>query len=103
MFNGKSIFICGGTGSFGRQFIARLLEQYQPKRVVVFSRDELKRYEMQQTFNAPCMRYFLGDVRDADRRRQAMRGISDVLRVAANNPHFLSIRQNADLHAKLAV
>jgi UDP-N-acetylglucosamine 4,6-dehydratase len=103
MFNGKSIFISGGTGSFGRKFIARLLEQYQPKRVVVFSRDELKQYEMQQTFNAPCMRYFLGDVRDADRRRQAMRGISDVVRVAANNPHFLSIRQNADLHAKLAV
>ena len=103
MFNGKSIFISGGTGSFGRQFIARLLDQYQPKRVVVFSRDEIKQYEMQQTFNAPCMRYFLGDVRDADGRRQAMRGISDVVRVAANNPHFLSIRQNADLHAKLAV
>ena len=51
MFNGKSIFISGGTGSFGRNFIRRLLEQYQPKRVVVFSRDELKQYEMQQTFN----------------------------------------------------
>jgi len=66
MFNGKSVFISGGTGSFGRNFIRRLLEQYQPKRVVVFSRDELKQYEMQQTFNAPCMRYFLGDVRDAE-------------------------------------
>jgi UDP-N-acetylglucosamine 4,6-dehydratase len=83
MFNGKSIFISGGTGSFGRKFIARLLEQYQPKRVVVFSRDELKQYEMQQTFNAPCMRYFIGDVRDADRLRQAMRGIDYVVHAAA--------------------
>ena len=83
MFNGKSIFISGGTGSFGRKFIARLLEQYQPKRVVVFSRDELKQYEMQQTFNAPCMRYFIGDVRDAERLRQAMRGIDYVVHAAA--------------------
>ncbi|MGY4815876.1 UDP-N-acetylglucosamine 4,6-dehydratase (inverting) [Pseudomonas chlororaphis subsp. piscium] len=83
MFNGKSIFISGGTGSFGRKFIRRLLEQYQPKRVVVFSRDELKQYEMQQTFNAPCMRYFLGDVRDAERLRQAMRGIDYVVHAAA--------------------
>lgn len=83
MFNGKSIFISGGTGSFGRNFIRRLLEQYQPKRVVVFSRDELKQYEMQQVFNAPCMRYFLGDVRDAERLRQAMRGIDYVVHAAA--------------------
>lgn len=83
MFNGKSIFISGGTGSFGRNFIRRLLEQYRPKRVVVFSRDELKQYEMQQTFNAPCMRYFLGDVRDAERLRQAMRGIDYVVHAAA--------------------
>lgn len=61
MFNGKSIFISGCTGSFGRNFIRRLLEQYHPKRVVVFSLDELKQYEMQQAFNAPCMRYFLGE------------------------------------------
>ncbi|MCK9801718.1 UDP-N-acetylglucosamine 4,6-dehydratase (inverting) [Pseudomonas sp. MAFF 302030] len=83
MFNGKSIFISGGTGSFGRNFIRHLLERYQPKRVVVFSRDELKQYEMQQTFNAPCMRYFLGDVRDAERLRQAMRGIDFVVHAAA--------------------
>ena len=83
MFNGKSIFISGGTGSFGRTFIRRLLEQYQPRRVVVFSRDELKQYEMQQTFNAPCMRYFLGDVRDAERLRLAMRGIDFVVHAAA--------------------
>ena len=83
MFNGKSIFISGGTGSFGRQFIRTLLERYQPKRVVVFSRDELKQYEMQQEFTAPCMRFFLGDVRDADRLLQGMRGIDYVVHAAA--------------------
>lgn len=83
MFDDKSIFISGGTGSFGRNFITRLLEQYQPKRVVVFSRDELKQYEMQQSFTAPCMRWFLGDVRDAERLRQAMRGIDYVVHAAA--------------------
>ncbi|MEN5301344.1 UDP-N-acetylglucosamine 4,6-dehydratase (inverting) [Pseudomonas sp. TWI628] len=83
MFDDKSIFISGGTGSFGRRFIERLLEAYRPRRVVVFSRDELKQYEMQQRFNAPCMRYFLGDVRDAERVRQAMRGIDYVVHAAA--------------------
>lgn len=83
MFDDKSIFISGGTGSFGRAFITRLLEQYTPRRVVVFSRDELKQYEMQQRFTAPCMRWFLGDVRDAERLRQAMRGIDYVVHAAA--------------------
>ncbi|KTT47727.1 UDP-N-acetylglucosamine 4,6-dehydratase, partial [Pseudomonas oryzihabitans] len=59
MFDGMSIFISGGTGSFGRAFVKRLLSDYRPKRVVVFSRDELKQYEMSQEFDAPCMRYFL--------------------------------------------
>lgn len=83
MFDGKSVFISGGTGSFGRAFIRTLLSRYQPSRVVVFSRDELKQYEMQQEFNAPCMRYFLGDVRDAERVQQAMRGIDYVVHAAA--------------------
>jgi UDP-N-acetylglucosamine 4,6-dehydratase len=83
MFNGKSVFISGATGSFGRMFIRTLLARYQPRRVVVFSRDELKQYEMQQEFNAPCMRYFLGDVRDADRLQQGMRGIDYVVHAAA--------------------
>ena len=83
MFDGKSVFISGGTGSFGRAFIRALLARYQPKRVVVFSRDELKQYEMQQEFHAPCMRYFLGDVRDAERVKQAMRGIDFVVHAAA--------------------
>ncbi|MFC7419635.1 UDP-N-acetylglucosamine 4,6-dehydratase (inverting) [Iodobacter arcticus] len=83
MFNHKSILITGGTGSFGKQFIRTLLAKYQPSRVVVFSRDELKQFEMQQEFNAPCMRYFLGDVRDAARLKQAMRGIHFVVHAAA--------------------
>ncbi|PVZ13729.1 MULTISPECIES: UDP-N-acetylglucosamine 4,6-dehydratase (inverting) [unclassified Pseudomonas] len=83
MFDGKSILITGGTGSFGQRFIRRLLEQYRPRRVVVFSRDELKQYEMQQYFDAPCMRYFLGDVRDADRLKAALRGIDFVVHAAA--------------------
>lgn len=83
MFNGKSIFISGGTGSFGRMFIHTLLERYRPKRVVVFSRDELKQYEMQQEFTDACMRFFLGDVRDAERLHQGMRGIDYVVHAAA--------------------
>ncbi len=83
MFNGKSVLITGGTGSFGKQFIRTLLANYKPARVVVFSRDELKQFEMQQEFTDPCMRFFLGDVRDADRLKQAMRGIDYVVHAAA--------------------
>ncbi|QKJ67903.1 UDP-N-acetylglucosamine 4,6-dehydratase (inverting) [Deefgea piscis] len=83
MFNNKSILITGGTGSFGKQFIRTLLTNYRPARVVVFSRDELKQFEMQQELNAPCMRYFLGDVRDAERLKQAMRGVDFVIHAAA--------------------
>ena len=83
MFNDKSILITGGTGSFGKCCIKTILERYQPKRLIVFSRDELKQYDMQQEFNASCMRYFLGDVRDAERLRQAMRGVNYVIHAAA--------------------
>lgn len=83
MFDGKSVLVTGGTGSFGRKFIATLLAQHAPSRVIVFSRDELKQFEMQQEFAAPCMRYFLGDVRDRERVRQAMRGVDFVVHAAA--------------------
>lgn len=83
MFNDKAILITGGTGSFGRKFIRTVLKDHAPRRVVVFSRDELKQYEMQQEFNAPCMRYFLGDVRDAERLKQATRGIDYIVHAAA--------------------
>lgn len=83
MFDNKSILITGGTGSFGRCCIETILQRYNPKRLIVFSRDELKQYEMQQVFNKPCMRYFLGDVRDAERLKQAMRGVNYVIHAAA--------------------
>jgi UDP-N-acetylglucosamine 4,6-dehydratase len=83
MFNDKSILITGGTGSFGKKCVKMLLEQYKPKKIIVFSRDELKQFEMQQEFNQPCMRYFIGDVRDEKRVNQAMYGIDYVIHAAA--------------------
>ncbi|GHD79167.1 UDP-N-acetylglucosamine 4,6-dehydratase (inverting) [Vogesella fluminis] len=83
MFNDQSILITGGTGSFGRCFITSLLESYHPRRVIVFSRDELKQYEMQQDFNNPCLRFFIGDVRDKERLMQAMQGVDYVVHAAA--------------------
>jgi len=81
--NDKSILVTGGTGSFGRQFVRAVLGRWKPRRLIVFSRDELKQFEMQQEFNAPCMRYFLGDVRDRDRLQQAMRAVDIVIHAAA--------------------
>jgi UDP-N-acetylglucosamine 4,6-dehydratase/5-epimerase len=83
MFNNKSILITGGTGSFGQRYVKTLLARYKPARLVVFSRDELKQYEMQQRYDSPVMRYFLGDVRDPDRLMQAMRGVDYVIHSAA--------------------
>lgn len=86
MLNGKSILITGGTGSFGRAFIRTVLDRYDPKRLIVFSRDELKQYEMQQDpdFGADSpMRYFIGDIRDQSRLELAMRGVDYVIHAAA--------------------
>lgn len=83
MFNEKSILITGGTGSFGKKYVQTILERYEPRRLIIFSRDELKQYEMQQEFNAPCMRYFIGDVRDRDRLMQATRNVDYVIHAAA--------------------
>lgn len=83
MLNDKSILITGGTGSFGRQFVRTVLKRFKPRRLVIYSRDELKQFEMQQEINAPVMRYFLGDVRDGSRLRQAMEGIDCVVHAAA--------------------
>jgi UDP-N-acetylglucosamine 4,6-dehydratase len=83
MFNDKSILITGGTGSFGRQYVRTLLQRFKPRRLIVYSRDELKQFEMQQEFNASCMRYFIGDVRDRDRLVQAMSGVDFVIHAAA--------------------
>lgn len=83
MFNGKSILITGGTGSFGKKFIKTVLDGYSPKKVIVYSRDELKQYEMAAEFNAPAMRYFIGDVRDEGRLTKAMDGVDYVVHAAA--------------------
>lgn len=83
MFDGKSILVTGGTGSFGKKFIEIVLKRYSPKRIIVFSRDELKQFEMQQKFNQPCMRYFIGDVRDEERLKQAMYQVDYVVHAAA--------------------
>ena len=83
MFNDKSILITGGTGSFGRHYVRTLLGRFRPKKVIVYSRDELKQFEMQQDFHQECMRYFIGDVRDRDRLVQAMNGVDFVIHAAA--------------------
>jgi len=75
--------ITGGTGSFGKKYTETLLERYNPKKIIIYSRDELKQFEMEQEFNDPCMRYFIGDVRDCERLKQAMRGVDYVIHAAA--------------------
>jgi UDP-N-acetylglucosamine 4,6-dehydratase len=84
--NDRSVLVTGGTGSFGRRFIAHVLDTYKPRRLVVFSRDELKQFEMEQDFPVsrhPQLRYFIGDVRDAARLESAMRDIEIVVHAAA--------------------
>ncbi|CAK0745716.1 UDP-N-acetylglucosamine 4,6-dehydratase (inverting) [Azospirillaceae bacterium] len=85
-FDGSSVLVTGGTGSFGRRFIHTLLTQARPRRVVIFSRDEFKQYEMQQQFESIAqgrLRFFLGDVRDAERLELAMRGVDFCVHAAA--------------------
>ena len=83
MFNDKSIMITGGTGSFGNRCTDTILRRFKPRRLVIYSRDELKQYDMQQIYDEPCMRYFIGDVRDGDRLKQAMRDVDFVIHAAA--------------------
>ena len=83
MFNNSTILITGGTGSFGKKYAQVILEKYKPKKIIVFSRDELKQFEMKQIFNDSCMRYFIGDVRDLARVEEAMEGVDYVIHAAA--------------------
>ncbi len=86
MFNGKTILVTGGTGSFGKKFIQIVLQNYKPEKLIVFSRDELKQFEMSQLYNIkkyPCIRYFLGDVRDKERLMRAFRDVDYVVHAAA--------------------
>ncbi|HAT09057.1 MAG TPA: UDP-N-acetylglucosamine 4,6-dehydratase (inverting) [Planctomycetes bacterium] len=83
-FDGKTVLVTGGTGSFGKHFIKTLLTKAAPKRVVVYSRDELKQYEMQQLFRGESrLRFFLGDVRDMSRLQRALHGVNLVVHAAA--------------------
>ena len=83
MFNNKNILITGGTGSFGKKYTKILLEKYKPNKIIIYSRDELKQYEMSQDYNDKCMRYFIGDVRDADRLKKATRDVDFIIHAAA--------------------
>jgi UDP-N-acetylglucosamine 4,6-dehydratase len=83
MFNGKNILITGGTGSFGKRYTDIILQKYKPNKIIIYSRDELKQYEMAQEYTDPCMRYFIGDVRDTDRLKKAMKDVNFVIHAAA--------------------
>lgn len=84
--DGKSVLVTGGTGSFGQAFVRTVLRRFRPRRLIVFSRDELKQYEMAQSLengDPTALRFFIGDVRDLDRLRMAMRGVDFVIHAAA--------------------
>lgn len=86
MFDGKVILITGGTGSFGKKCTEMILKQAKPKKLIIFSRDELKQFEMAQIYSDreyPCMRYFIGDVRDKERLNRAFQGVDIVIHAAA--------------------
>ncbi|CAM3043122.1 TPA: UDP-N-acetylglucosamine 4,6-dehydratase (inverting) [Legionella pneumophila] len=83
MFNDKTILITGGTGSFGRMFTSVILSRYKPKKIIIYSRDEYKQFTMNQEFDFPCMRFFLGDIRDLQRLELAMKGVDYVIHAAA--------------------
>jgi len=86
MFNNKSILITGGTGSFGKNFVKLLLNKYKPKKIIIYSRDEMKQFEMSQIFSVnkyKCLRYFLGDVRDQNRIDLALKDVDYVIHAAA--------------------
>ena len=82
-FDNKSVLITGGTGSFGKKFTEVLLRDYNPKKLIIFSRDELKQHEMRLAYDDPRLRYFIGDVRDAERLHRAMQGVDLVVHAAA--------------------
>src|SRR5258705_12985830 len=84
--NDKTVLVTGGTGSFGKHFLKTVVERYRPRRLIIFSRDELKQFEMNQSYSVeqyPFMRYFIGDVRDRDRLELALRDVDYVIHAAA--------------------
>lgn len=83
MLNGKSILVTGGTGSFGKAFVKKALEEFSPRKIIIYSRDEFKQYQMSQTFTSDKLRFFLGDVRDEKRLYRALTGVDLVIHAAA--------------------
>lgn len=84
VLTGSTILITGGTGSFGSRFIPMTLEKYNPRRVIIYSRDEMKQWEMAKTYgDDPRVRFFVGDVRDRDRLYRALDGVDYVVYAAA--------------------
>ena len=84
MLNDKSILITGGTGSFGNAFVPMTLEKYNPKEILIFSRDEMKQWDMAMKFaDDPRVKFMIGDVRDKDRLVQALNGVDHVVHAAA--------------------
>ena len=102
MFDNKNILITGGTGSFGTEFVKQTLTEFRPKKLIVFSRDEMKQWEMAKNYpNHKALRFFIGDVREKERLYRAMSGVDFVVHAAATkivptaeyNP-FESVRTN---------
>lgn len=83
LVDSKTILITGGTGSFGKEFVECLIKKHNPKKIIIYSRDELKQYEMAQVFNDKRMRYFIGDVRDRERLEVALSGVDICIHAAA--------------------
>ncbi|MFA5336870.1 MAG: UDP-N-acetylglucosamine 4,6-dehydratase (inverting) [Candidatus Omnitrophota bacterium] len=83
IFKDKVVLVTGGTGSFGKKFTEILLKQHKPKKVIIFSRDEMKQYEMSKQINGNNVRYFIGDVRDPDRLHRAFNGVNIIVHAAA--------------------
>lgn len=83
MLNDKTILITGGTGSFGKACTKYILDNFKPRRLIIYSRDEQKQFDMSYTFNDPCMRYFIGDIRDLERLTMAMVDVDYVIHAAA--------------------
>ena len=95
MLSGKTILITGGTGSFGKAFVKLVLNEYSPEKIIIYSRDEFKQYEMAKKFNSDKLRFFIGDVRDPKRLHRALSCVDIVIHAAAYK-HVPVCEENQD-------